>query len=211
MHSTLAGLAVPLIFQPLNKIAATYYYGAQEGVMKVRDQKTHIITEALHGIRQIKFSAAESQWQKSIMAERDDELKVLQSVFIWAAFLTFAWLSMPILLSAAALGTYAWLNGGMSAAVAFTALSVFASLEQTLSVVANTLTEFIEARVSIKRIERYLDVQDMKKSTIPGEEVCFENVAIAWPSNRQKRDAFILRNISLRFPNGQLRYNSLKT
>ena len=42
--------------------------------MKVRDEKMGVVTEALEGIRQIKFSALEKQWQAKIAGLRDREL-----------------------------------------------------------------------------------------------------------------------------------------
>lgn len=91
--AVLAGLAVSIAFQPLNSIAATHYYAQQSAVMAARDTKTHVVTEALQGIRQIKFSAVEDRWQKSILAARNIELDKQWRVYIWAIYLTFCWVS----------------------------------------------------------------------------------------------------------------------
>ena len=89
----LTGLAVPVIFQPLNSLAAKRYAAQQSAVMTARDTKTHIVTEALQGIRQIKFAAIEAQWQLSILAARKQELDSLWQVYIWAIYLTFCWVT----------------------------------------------------------------------------------------------------------------------
>jgi ABC-type multidrug transport system fused ATPase/permease subunit len=204
--STIAGLSVPLFFQPLSKIANRHYSKTQEGVMMARDEKTHVVTEALHGIRQVKFSAIESEWQKTIMAVRDHELGLQGRVYTWGLFLSFCWLAMPILLGAAALATYAWLNGTMTSSVAFTALSVFSSLEWTLSVVPVTITEYFDAKISVARIQQYLAELDKEKPTMESESVVFKNASITWPSRNAKEDAFALRNVNLEFPNKELRY-----
>lgn len=206
-YSTITGLLVPVLFHPLNQLASKRYYGAQEGIMMARDKKTHIITEALHGIRQIKFSAIESQWQSNIMAARSQELIVQRSLFIWAGFLIFCWLSMPIILGAAALGMYALLHETMTASVAFTALSVFASLEWTLGVIPNTITEFFDARISIDRIQQYLDVPDKELSTLPGDAVAFEKASITWPANEHGEVGFALHGLTLEFPPNKFRYD----
>lgn len=173
--------------------------------MVMRDEKTHVVTEALHGIRQIKFSALEPQWQQVIMASRERELGAQWRAFKWATFMIFCWLSMPILLGAAALGTYAWLNGHVSASVAFTALSIFTTLEWTLSVVPTTVTELMDAKVSITRIEQHLDQPNGRQPPSPGDEVSFEGASVRWPSESKDPDAFMLHNVNLRFPQGQLR------
>ena len=93
--AVLAGLAVPVIFQPLNSIAAKHYAKQQSAVMVARDTKTQVVTEALQGIRQIKFSAIEAQWQSSILAARKHELDKQWRVYIWAIYLTFCWVNCP--------------------------------------------------------------------------------------------------------------------
>jgi ABC-type multidrug transport system fused ATPase/permease subunit len=176
--------------------------------MLARDERTHMLTEALHGIRQIKFSALENQWQETIMKLRDHELSRLKRVFIFATLLVFLWLFLPILLGTVALGMYAWLNGEMTASVVFTALSVFQSLEWTLGVIPNTITEFFDAKISIARIQEYLDMADKEISIVPGDSIVFEEATIAWPSGTDEPDssAFSLTEINLAFPNQELRY-----
>lgn len=111
---------------------------------------------------------------------------------------------MPILLSAASLAVYAWLNGGMTASVAFTSLAVFSKLEYSLSVLPNTLTELLDARVSINRIQQHLDGLEKQPSTAFGESLAFEDVDVAWPANDNDKTSFRLHNISLEFPAGEL-------
>ena len=112
---------------------------------------------------------------------------------------------MPILLGAASLAVYAWLNGGMTPAVAFTSLAIFTKLEYSLSVMPNTISELLDARVSIKRIQQHLEGPEKISSTIAGESVAFECVEVAWPSNEKVHESFRLRNVNLAFPNNQLR------
>ncbi|KAF2995328.1 hypothetical protein E8E13_001124 [Curvularia kusanoi] len=201
--STIVGLAVPIVFQPLNQVATRGYSNAAEAVMMTRDEKAHVVAEALHGIRQIKLSAIEPQWQDIIMATRDKELSALWRLFKWAAFMTFAWLSMPILLGATALGSYAWINGSITPAIAFTALSVFSSLEWTLSVVPTTITELLDAKVSIARIEQHLKQPNERKSLKSGDCVAFDHATVSWPSQNEGEGSFLLRDINLRFPNNE--------
>jgi ABC-type multidrug transport system fused ATPase/permease subunit len=201
--STIVGLSVPLIFQPLNQIATRGYSNATEAVMMTRDEKAHVVTEALHGIRQIKLSAIEPQWQQIIMATRNKELAAQWRLFKWATFMNFTWLSMPILLGAAALGMYAWLNGSITPSIAFTALAVFSSLEWTLSVVPSTITELVDAKISITRIEQHLQQPNERQMPKSGDSIAFDHATVAWPSQDEDESAFTLRDINLRFPNNQ--------
>lgn len=70
----LAGLAAFALAMPLNIIVSKKYATAQNALMKVRDDKMAVVTEAVQGRRQIKFSALERQWQSKISQVRTKEL-----------------------------------------------------------------------------------------------------------------------------------------
>jgi len=50
--------------------------------MKIRDKKIAAVSEALQGIRQIKFSAMEDKWEQRIKNVRGEELRILRRVFV---------------------------------------------------------------------------------------------------------------------------------
>ena len=195
-----AGLVAPLLLTPVNAWASKAYNKAQIDLMKARDEKAKLLTEALQGIRQIKFSATESQWQDRIMQIRKVELKQQWKIFMWALCLRFCWVASPIFLSLAALATYAWLNGSLSASVAFTSLAVFGNLEWCLSVVPLAIAQFLDARVSGTRILGLLKSFEKGDKTKPGEFVDFKDAMIQWPGNGKFK-----LNINIQFPNGELR------
>ena len=112
---------------------------------------------------------------------------------------------MPIFLGAAALAVYAWLNGGMTAAVAFTSLAVFTKLEFSLSVMPNNISELLDARVSIQRIQEHLESPEKQVGIHLGDRVVLEEAEISWPSDNENHDTFRLRSVNLQFPSGDLR------
>lgn len=192
---------MPVILQPLNSIATKHYTQKQLAVMAARDNKAHVVTEALHGIRQIKFSATEKQWEKRILDAREQELKSQRSIYVWATFLTFTWIAMPALIGATAISVYAWQAQHIEASVAFTALSVFSSLEFTIGAVPMTITEMLDARVSTDRIHQHLRSEERLSVQKSGSLVELKNASIAWPSETNA----ILQGLNLQFPTGALR------
>ena len=78
-ESMTAGMASFIVLYPVNHVLGKRYATYQKALMKVRDSKTTVITEALNGIRQIKFSAIEKQWIEKIDEVRERELEK-----IWA-------------------------------------------------------------------------------------------------------------------------------
>ncbi|KAI1138221.1 putative ATP-binding cassette transporter protein [Hypoxylon sp. FL0543] len=209
----LAGFSTMLAVTPLNAYFSKRYSDAQDRLMKVRDEKMEVVSEALQGIRQIKFSALEPQWEKKIGDVRERELKCIWSAFTNDLILIGCWITSPIMLAAVSLAVYAALNGTLSPSVAFVSLGVFKALEVTLSVIPELVTDLVDAWVSVKRIDNYLKGAEISKITKEADEVTFDNASIAWPSDSQDEDPdrFVLRDINITFPKGELSVISGKT
>lgn len=174
--------------------------------MTIRDKKLMVVTEALQGIRQIKFSAQEKQWQNKIGTTRQQELATQWKVFCLNTCLIAIWILGPVMLSAVSLAVYAYLHGNLSASVAFTSISLFGSLEMTLAVVPELVSDALEAFVSVNRINEYLGAPEKEKSTFSKDTILFQKASIAWPSDSDdvEEDRFILRDIDLEIPAKQL-------
>lgn len=114
-----AGLAVGIVLFPVSGRLARVYTRAQERMMRVRDEQLRVVDEALQGARQIKFEALEEQWGGRIMDTRRKVLAKVWDTFMADVALFACWISSPIASTAAALTTYAVLNQGLTASVAF--------------------------------------------------------------------------------------------
>lgn len=211
--SLLAGLSVFAIALPLNVYVSRRYSDAQGFLMKVRDQKMVVVTEALQGIRQIKFSAQEQQWQEKIAKKRDEELATQWRVFCLDTLLIAIWILGPVMLSAVSLTVYSLLNGSLSASVAFTSITVMGSMEVSLAVLPEVIADALEAWVSVKRIDEYLKAPEKDPYIISSDAIGFEDALIAWPSDSQEADPdhFALKDINVQFPIKELSVISGKT
>lgn len=209
-----AGMAVPVLVTPLNIFASKRYAKAQDDLMKVRDQKMALVTEALQGIRQIKFSALEDQWHNRVMEIRMKELRTQWRVFRFDTTLIGIWILSPVLLAAVTLAVYAVINKELTASVAFTTLSVFEAIEMTLSVIPELTTDFLDAKVSTERIEKYLNSAELEQKITPGSSIIFKNATVAWPSDEEdeEEDArFELHGLNISFPKKELSVISGRT
>ncbi|KAL2004890.1 hypothetical protein VTN00DRAFT_3163 [Thermoascus crustaceus] len=198
----LSGLAVSALVTPINILVAGKYTTAQESLMKYRDQKLAVVTEVLQGIRQIKFSALEGQWQKKVAEVRNTELKAQWMAFLYDVGLISIWILGPLMLSAVSLAVYALIHGELTASVAFTAISVFGSLELALAILPELISNFLEAWVSAGRIEKYLDSPEKTANTVPADSISFEEADVAWPADEEvaPEERYALRNLNLKFP-----------
>ena len=209
----LAGFSSMVAIMPINIYFSKKYAAAQDQLMKVRDEKLEVVTEALQGIRQIKFSALEPDWEQKVGAVRQRELDCVWSVFLNDTFLISCWIFSPITLSAISLAVYAAVHGELTPSVAFVSLGVFRALEMTLSVVPELTTDLLDAWVSIKRIEEYLNSPDIEAVSQEASEIAFDGASIAWPSDEKVEEAerYVLRDVNVTFPPGELSVISGKT
>ncbi|KAI0409773.1 P-loop containing nucleoside triphosphate hydrolase protein [Xylaria palmicola] len=216
-EALVAGFGTMLVVTPVNIYFSKKYSDAQDRLMHVRDEKMGIVAEALQGIRQIKFSALEPQWENKIGLVREKELECVWDAFRFDVMLFACWITSPILLAAVSLAVYAVLHGSLIPSVAFVSLSVFKALELTLSIIPELTTDLLDAWVSIKRIDAYLRGAEISKITKDADEISFDDASIAWPSDtksasgEENPDRFILRHVQVTFPKGELSVISGKT
>lgn len=212
-EALLAGFSAMLAIMPVNIYFSKRYSASQDLLMKVRDEKMEVVTEALQGIRQIKFSALEPEWEKKIGEVRGRELDAVWRVYKNDAILIGCWVTSPVLLSAISLAVHAAINGTLSPSVAFVSLGVFTALEMTLSIIPELTTDLLDAFVSVKRVEEYLNSPEVTRTSKDADEVSFDNASIAWPADEDtnEEDRFVLRNINATFPKGELSVISGKT
>ncbi|PYI29539.1 multidrug resistance-associated protein [Aspergillus indologenus CBS 114.80] len=207
-RSLLAGGFAAILVTPMNAHLTKKYSAAQKDFMNASDKRMSAVAEVLHGIRQIKFSALEQQWQDRVSEKRRIELKYLWKTSLYTTGMVSVWIMGPLLLSAVSLTVYALTHGELSASVAFTALSVFGSLESALASLPDLMSKAMEAKISASRIDQYLNSAEKAPYTSDVEEISFDNATIAWPaqddedeqSDWDDEERFCLRNLNLRFP-----------
>ncbi|KAK7742432.1 hypothetical protein SLS62_010740 [Diatrype stigma] len=210
----LAGFGTMVVVLPVNIFFSRRYSDAQDRLMKVRDEKMEIVSESLQGIRQIKFSALEPQWEKKIGDVRERELNCIWSAFVNDTMLLACWITSPIMLAAVSLAVYAALYERLEPSTAFVSLGVFKALETTLSIVPELTTDLLDAWVSVKRIDTYLRSPEIAKIIKNSEVITFDHASIAWPSDdstEENPDRFVLRDVNVTFPKGELSIISGKT
>ncbi|KAI6711688.1 hypothetical protein JHW43_005753 [Diplocarpon mali] len=202
--SLLSGFLAMSLTIPLNIFFSKRYSAAQDRLMKIRDVKMGVVTEALQAyhffpLRHSSHSALVSTHLKP---------------FISIADIPSCWISSPIALAATSLAVYASIFGELTPSVAFTAIGVFASLEMTLSAIPELTTDLIDAYVSMDRIEKYLHAPEISLNKSYGPNIAFENASIAWSSDEEKEVddlRYVLRNVDLSFPEKELSVVSGKT
>jgi ABC-type multidrug transport system fused ATPase/permease subunit len=218
------GLAAGSMMVPLSSILSKRYTALHFGLMKYRDGKAHLLTEALQGMRQIKYSALEQHWESKILASRNEELKQYWRVALWQCLVVLMVNLGPLLLASVTFSIYVWQNGThIRASVIFTSLGLFDQLDEAVSLLPLLQMYLLEAWTSAVRLEKYFNQSDKEPVAEPGEAIAFDNVTVAWPriqdtdmieegrADEQREAHSILRDATLDFPIGKLSVITGKT
>ncbi|EFY84790.1 ABC bile acid transporter [Metarhizium acridum CQMa 102] len=188
------------------KISATYskfYYG----LMKYRDQRSNLLSEALQGIRDIRLGVFESQWEKRLLDIRRGEMDQMHRSAVTMCIVVVLANICPLILAILPIALYSYRSGRLTASIAFTSLGLLQKLQADLAVLPLTWSYLLEGWASCERLEAFLKLPEKQNIIIPSESVIFKDATVSWPSKPfggAGSSAFSLNDLSLQFPRGKL-------
>ncbi|XP_074899136.1 ATP-binding cassette sub-family C member 10 isoform X2 [Buteo buteo] len=156
----LGGLALALLLVPINKVIANRIMMNNKEMLKHKDTRVKLMTEFLCGIRVIKFHAWEKHFSTRINACRAKELQKLRAIKYLDAVCVYLWAALPVVVSIAIFITYVLLGHQLTATKVFTALALVGMLILPLNSFPWVLNGTLEAKVSLDRIQRFLELTD---------------------------------------------------
>ncbi|OIW35256.1 hypothetical protein CONLIGDRAFT_47777 [Coniochaeta ligniaria NRRL 30616] len=220
--SVLAGVGAAAIMAPFSTWFSKSYSRLTISLMMSRDSKANLLTEALQGMRQIKYSGLERLWEDRMLARRKEELDKYRTVSLWGCLLIFLVNLGPVLLACVTFSVYAWQNGThIKASVIFTSLDLLNRVSGSLSLFPMLQMFALEAWTSCMRLDKYLSQADREQIAEPGAVASFEKATVAWPkaedadagqpAAQPQEEHSMLRDISLEFPTGKLSVITGKT
>ncbi|KAJ7685835.1 multidrug resistance-associated ABC transporter [Mycena rosella] len=213
------GLGVSVLCLPLNHFAGKVVSGAQDNLMKARDERVALMNEILGGIRMLKFMAWERSFEARVMKIRVKELKYQRLNYTIEALLAGLWNMTPILVTLVSFYHFAVIRGEtITPSIAFTSIIVFNELKFALSALPETFISMLQSIVSLRRIEKYLHTAEVTP-VLPierqSQEIAFQSCTVTWPQDRSPSSAapsaastprykFVLVDLTLKFPPGEL-------
>ncbi|KAG2173089.1 hypothetical protein INT43_004462 [Umbelopsis isabellina] len=183
----LLGLSILVIVLPINHYNAKWLAITQRNLMKIRDRRVGLTNEIMQSIRQVKLFAWEEQWERRILAIRNDELKQIRNVALYQIYFDFIWQGCPLFVTLLSFWYYTKIQGqALTAATAFTSLLIYEELRYAFNNIPSWISNAAQYIVSLKRIESYLSdeelepVQISEMQPIRGGRIAFENADIGW-------------------------------
>lgn len=167
----LAGVAVALVILPTNKWICTKIGQFTQKMMEAKDERLRIMSEILRGIRQIKLLAWESVFLRKIQSSRGREMKFLKYRKYLDAACVYFWATTPVLVALAAFSCYILTGHYLNSSIVFTSLALFNMMMMPLNAFPWVLNGLVEAWVSMKRLESFLQTSEVNSIAINSSEI----------------------------------------
>ena len=216
--SALASIIMMILIMPLNLFLAKQFSKVQKKVMAATDVRIHSTNEVLQNIRIIKYFAWELRFGQIISEKRAVELRALRNKYVLWTFAATVWFGVPLFITFFSFLLYTVVEKRpLIPSVAFTALSLFGILRYPLDQLADMIARVQESKVSVDRIEEFLDEDETEKYEQLSDEVKdesgnpvigFKNATLSW-GTRDAQDpkgqsTFRMIDMDLRFRVGRL-------
>lgn len=204
--STLGGLAIMILFIPLNGIITAKLKQLQVRLMKEKDKRINLMNEILSGIKVLKLYAWEKSFQDTITDIRSKEVNSLKTQSYLSSFLMFFFTSAPFLVALASFTMFIFISSDnvLDANRAFVSLSLFNILRVPLAFLPMLITFTAMFFVSLRRINLFLQCKELDLDAITYDDnednaVIIEDASFSWG------DSFpILKDISICIKPGSL-------
>ncbi|KAG5181922.1 P-loop containing nucleoside triphosphate hydrolase protein [Tribonema minus] len=207
--SAFGGIGLLVLTLPVNNYIIGRLKRYQQTLMKRRDKRMGVVNEAMQGIRIIKLFAWEDNFLKRVFAARGHEIALLRAyMFTLGCFMVTVKASPTIVGLVTFLVHTQAFGYKLSAATGFTALALFNQLRMPLAALPSTINEYIQARISFRRLNSLLsstssDVHskdgqqgDRNSALLQRGQIRVENGTFRWRASNPL-DPPTLRDISL--------------
>lgn len=211
-YSSIVGIGMMALLLPVNMLISKRFATCQKLILAATDARIHTTNEVLTNIRIIKYFAWEQRFLGTVDEKRVTELKHLRSRYIIWAIAATIWSGAPVVITFLTFLVYTLVEKkDLVPSVAFTALSLFSLLRIPLDQLADMVAHVQESKVSVDRVEEYLNEPETDKyKQLNANEVDeegepligFEKGTFSWGG--LDSDEFKMIDLDLKFKVGQL-------
>eukprot|EP00980_Cylindrotheca_fusiformis_P028088 scaffold22578_cov164-Cylindrotheca_fusiformis.AAC.14 len=163
-NATWVGVGYMVLLAPINVVIFSVVSKMRRKVLKYSDLRVKMMNEILTGIRILKFYAWEKPFGKEVGRLRQKELEALTRLaYTTAVGFSIILLSTPIIQPIIVFLTYVNIQDApLTASTAFTTVALFNQMRFPFAFMPMGLLQFIQSRISLKRLERYLAMPELQ-------------------------------------------------
>ena len=217
-YTSFVSIAIMVLAMPVNYYIAQQFAKTQKVVMSATDARIHTTNEVLQNIRIIKYFAWEQRFSAIVDQKRRVELQALRNKYILWTFAAAVWTGIPLVIAFFSFMLYTVVEKKpLIPSVAFTALSLFGILRIPLDQLADMIAHVQESKVSVDRIEEFLNEDETEKydqllqykQDERGDPIIgFDRATLSWGGKDSSRKdgsiAFRMIGIDIKFRVGAL-------
>ena len=160
------GIFIILLYCFLGYKTSRYFHKFQVNMMKKKDRRMRAMTEIFDNIKILKLYNWENEFLRKSLIARRDEMDAMSYVFRIFVITCFLFCSCPCILSCLTLGLYQYFNTNISISTMLIGLSLFQRLQEPINQLPCVVSDFVEAFVSLTRIENYIKQPNIVESNI---------------------------------------------
>ncbi|RVX04077.1 ABC transporter C family member 10 [Vitis vinifera] len=200
--ATIAALFVVILTVVVNSPVGRLQHKYQKMLMGTQDKRLKAFTEALTNMKILKLYAWETHFKNVIERLRKEEFKWLLSVLSQKGYIVILFWSSPIVVSAVTYWACYFLGTTLSASNVFTFISSLSIAQESIRLIPDVISAFIEAKISLDRIAKFLDAPELQNKHVRKmgdgkqleESIFIKSNRISWEDNSTRAT---LRNINL--------------
>ena len=187
-NAFIPGIFVILIFCYIGYLTSRGYHHFQFKMLRKKDARMKSTTEIFDNIKILKLYNWEKNFTKKILINRKEEMDRMFYVLLIFILTWFIFTACPCILSCLTLGLYQYFNSSISIGTMLIGLSLFQRLQEPINQLPSILSDFVEATVSLTRIENYIKQPDIIESNVHHSEydvnseyaIKIENGTFSW-------------------------------
>ena len=166
--AVLVAIAVIVVaMTSLTGVLAARTKNVQGQLMKSKDARVRLTTEVLSSMKAVKLYGWEPFFRERVTGAREDELALLRRYALLRALNRILWTGTPVLVTLCTFGAFVAMDGTLDAPTAFTSLTLLNLLRFPLSALPTIFTGLIEAKVSLTRVQAFLDATELPGAPFP--------------------------------------------
>jgi ABC-type multidrug transport system fused ATPase/permease subunit len=181
--AALAALGSLAVIAPLTWMLGARFRRLDQQIMGIRDERTTLMSQLLHGIRVVKLHAWEPSMRAEVRAVRQRELRTKVSILSTDVLASAFWVSTSTLVAFAGFGAFVLLGGKLSAPLVFSCLALFVMLEEPFGLISHILARVQHARVAASRLHEYFCArardEDLRELSAPEQPLALHACDVA--------------------------------
>ena len=210
-YTFIFGLMIFLFLFFIAWFIQSLYIINQKVLLKNKDKRMKITSSVLHMLKVLKLYVWEDEFFNRVEKERQQEIKSMRKIQNITLLSRFVHSSIPLFLSVGSIGIYTLIKGKMVLENLLASIEIFDTMAASLYRLPVFITAVLNCLISMKRLEKFLDNRDFKKTSKEdinlknkGIDIKFSNCNFGIINEELETAKILLYDLDLEIKKGEL-------